>query len=310
MSICVGALSYFVYTGIPALAPTKPYVEHLIAFLQPTLIFAMLFITFCKVDPKDLRIRRWHGWLLAIQAGSFALLSLLLILFPDLPGEVLVEGTMLCMICPTATAAAVVTGKLGGNAADLTTYTILINLVTALIVPVFVPMIHPHAHFTFGVSFALILSKVFPLLFCPFLVALAVRYFLPSFHRLVLKCKDLAFYLWAVALAIAIAVTVKSIMHSHVAIGYQMGIATVSLICCILQFWAGKRIGAHYHDDISGGQSLGQKNTVFAIWMGYTFLTPVTSIAGGFYSVWHNIFNSYQLYRKRQKEEKEGAQHP
>lgn len=304
VSMCIGALAYFVYTGIPALAPTKPYMESLIAILQPALIFAMLFITFCKVDPKELRFSRWHGWLLAIQAGSFSLLSLLIVLFPGLPGEVLIEGAMLCMICPTATAAAVVTGKLGGNAAGLTTYTILINFVTALIVPIFVPMIHPHAGLTFGHSFALILGKVFPLLFCPFLAALAVRYFLPSFHRLVLKCKDLAFYLWAVALAIAIAVTVKSIMHSHVSAGYQIGIATVSLICCILQFRVGKRIGIRYHDAISSGQALGQKNTVFAIWMGYTFLTPVTSIAGGFYSVWHNIFNSYQLYRKRKEEEK------
>lgn len=305
ISMCAGALLYFVYTSIPALAPTKPYVESLIAFLQPALIFAMLFITFCKVDPKELRICRWHGWLLAIQAGSFALLSLLLILFPNIPGEVLVEGAMLCMICPTATAAAVITGKLGGNAANLTTYTILINLVTALIVPVFVPMIHPHAHLTFGVSFTLILSKVFPLLFCPFLLALAVRYLLPSFHRIVLKCKDLAFYLWTVALAIAIGVTVKSIVHSHVAVEYQIGIALISLLCCVLQFRVGKRIGKHYHDAISCGQALGQKNTVFAIWMGYTFLTPITSIAGGFYSVWHNVFNSYQLYCKRKEENKQ-----
>lgn len=307
ISMCVGALSYFIYTSIPALAPTRHCVEQLIGLLQPTLIFAMLFITFCKVEPKDLRPCRWHGWLLAIQAGSFALLSLLVNLFPDMPGEVLVEGAMLCMICPTATAAAVVTGKLGGNAAHLTTYTILINLVTALIVPVCVPLIHPHGHLTFGASAILILSKVFPLLFCPFLAALAVRYFLPPLHRLVLRCKDLAFYLWAVALAIAIAVTVKSIVHSQVSFGYQAGIAAVSLLCCIFQFLVGKRIGTRYGDTISSGQALGQKNTVFAIWMGYTFMTPITSIAGGFYSVWHNIFNSYQLYRKR-KEEHVGKQ--
>lgn len=308
ISMCIGALSYFVYTGIPALASTHRLVGQFIGVLQPALIFAMLFITFCKVDPKDLRPCRWHGWLLAIQAGSFALLALPAILFPDMPGEVLLEGAMLCMICPTATAAAVVTGKLGGSAARLTTYTILINLVTACIVPVFVPMLHPHGHLTFGASFILILSKVFPLLFCPFLAALAVRYFLPPVHRMVLRCKDLAFYLWAVALAIAIAVTVKSIVHSHVSVGYQAGIAAVSLICCILQFFIGKRIGSHYGDAISSGQALGQKNTVFAIWMGYTFMTPVTSIAGGFYSVWHNIFNSYQLYRKR-KEENNGLKH-
>ena len=51
------------------------------------------------------------------------------------------------------------------------------------------------------------------------------------------------------------------------------------------------------------GKPLGQKNTVFAIWMGYTFMTPVTSVAGGFYSVWHNIYNSYQLYQKRKETE-------
>ena len=30
---------------------------------------------------------------------------------------------MVCLICPTATAAAVITGKLGGSASSLTTYT-------------------------------------------------------------------------------------------------------------------------------------------------------------------------------------------
>ena len=62
-------------------------------------------------------------------------------------------------------------------------------------------------------------------------------------------------------------------------------------------------MGTHYGDRITVAQSLGQKNTVFAIWMGYTFLTPVTSIAGGFYSVWHNVYNSYQLARKAKQKQ-------
>lgn len=302
IAMLAGALSYFIYTGIPALEPTKPYVARIIDILQPLLIFAMLFITFCKVDPKALRPCRWHGWLLLIQTGSFALMAGLLRCFPGLPGGVLLEAAMLCMICPTATAAAVVTGKLGGNAANLTTYTILANLAAALAVPTCVPLVHPHPDFHFGISFSLILGKVFPLLFCPFVAALFVRYCLPGIHRLILRCKDLAFYLWAVALAIAIGVTVKSIVHSEVPVAYQLGIAAVSLACCAVQFWAGKHIGARYGDATSAGQALGQKNTVFAIWMGYTFMTPVTAVAGGFYSVWHNIYNSYQLYCKRQEE--------
>ena len=63
----------------------------------------------------------------------------------------------------------------------------------------------------------------------------------------------------------------------------------------------------HPDEDCTLYQSLGQKNTVFAIWMGYTFFTPVTAVAGGFYSVWHNIVNSWQLYRQRKREEAEEA---
>ena len=53
---------------------------------------------------------------------------------------------------------------------------------------------------------------------------------------------------------------------------------------------------------VSVTQSLGQKNTVFSIWMGYTFFTPITSITGGFYSIWQNLINSWQLEQKRKKE--------
>lgn len=101
------------------------------------------------------------------------------------------------------------------------------------------------------------------------------------------------------SLAIAIAVTVKAIVHSTVPVEYEIGIAVISLVCCLFQFAAGKHIGGAYGERTEGGQALGQKNTVFIIWMGYTFLSPVTAVAGGFYSVWHNIINSWQLYRKR-----------
>jgi BASS family bile acid:Na+ symporter len=149
----------------------------------------------------------------------------------------------------------------------------------------------------------IILRKIFPLLIFPFLTAWAVRVYLPNLHQKFIECRDLAFYLWAVALAIAIAVTVRSIVHSDVNPIYEVGIAVVSLICCIAQFTLGKKIGEHYNDRIGGGQSLGQKNTVFSIWLGATFLNPVTAMAGGFYSVWHNVVNSYQLYKKRKQNE-------
>ena len=264
----------------------------------------MLFLTFCKVDVSELKPCKWHWILLLIQSISFVLLAVLLYIFPDMPPRILVEGAMLCLICPTATAAAVVTGKLGGSAAHLTSYTILINLVTAFLVPLIVPVIHPQEGVGFVSSFLMILGKVFPLLLCPFILAVLLRYLSPKLHAFIGKYHALSFYLWAVALTLAIAVTVKSIVHSDVSVWYQVGLALVSCVACFLQFYVGKKVGRKYDDTISAGQALGQKNTVLAIWMGYTFFTPVTAVAAGFYSVWHNVFNSYQLYLKRKEEEK------
>lgn len=301
IAMILGVVLYFVYANLPLPVELRNFTAQTVAVLQPLLIFSMLFLTFCKVNVSELRPCRWHVSLLLIQSMSFLAMALLLYLFPDMEARVLVEGAMLCLICPTATAAAVVTGKLGGSAAHLTSYTILINLVTAMLVPLVVPVIHPQEGTTFISSFLLILGKVFPLLLCPFILAVVLRVLAPKVHSFFGKYHGVSFYLWAVALTLAIAVTVRSIVHSDVSIWYQTGLALVSLVSCILQFYLGKRVGASHNDTISAGQALGQKNTVLAIWMGYTFFTPITSVAMGFYSVWHNVYNSYQLYLQRKK---------
>lgn len=308
VSMITGVVAYLVYASIPWLDFTHAFAVKAADVVQPVLIFIMLFITFCKVDPHDLKFRAWHGWLLLFQTVLFILLALSLYLFPQMQGRVVVEGAMLCMICPTATAAAVVTSKLGGDAAGLTTYTILINLVASVFVPLIVPLAHPSPDLHFVSSMLLILGHVFPTLICPFLLAQIVRYLLPRFHQKVTQTRDLAFNLWSITLPIAIAITTHSIVRSRVSIGWLVGIALASLCCCIVQFWVGRRIGSHYGERITVAQSLGQKNTIFAIWMGYTFLTPVSSVAGGFYSVWHNAYNSWQLYRKEKEDKKKGIQ--
>lgn len=298
----VGVAMYYIYVSLPFLDHTHEAAKTLLAIVQPSLIFTMLLLTFCKIRPTDLHLCQWHAWGLLLQLGLFALCCLVLVKMPDTDHwKVVIEGGMLCLICPTATAAAVVTGKLGGNPATLTTYTILINLSVAIAVPLVVPILHPAGGHDFLHDFLLIISKVFPLLFCPFLLAMALRRWAPNLVRLLTSIPDLAFYLWSVALAMAIAVTVRSIVHTTCPVIYLGGIALSSLLACIIQFAFGRYIGRRYHDPISAAQSLGQKNTVFAIWLGYTFMNPVTSIAGGFYSIWHNVYNSYQLAHLQKK---------
>lgn len=307
IAMILGVSLYYIYINIPILESTRQFANTAVSIVQPTLIFLMLFLTFCRVELHDLRPCRWHVWLLLIQTLSFILLSLVAIFFcknSDL--RVLFEAAMLCMICPTATASAVVVRKLGGDVAHNTTYLILINLVTALVVPAFVPLVHPQQGIQFVTAFLLIVGKVFPLLLLPLVVAIIVRRLLPKLHGIIMNYPDLPFYMWSVALLLAMTMTAKTIHNTDIPLLSQIGIAVVSLISCIVQFYFGRRIGARYSDAITAGQTLGQKNTVLAIWMGYTFFTPITAIAGGFYSVWHNVVNSYQLYKKR-KEDADGV---
>ena len=295
-----GASAYLLYRELPLPEGTGNLVSAAVSFLQPTLIFAMLFVTFCKVKVKELKPLKWHLWLLAFQILPFIAISLSIAFIPHMPvsTRVLLEAAMMCLLCPTATAAAVITARLGGNAASLISYTMQINIAVALVAPLFLAMSHPVEGMSLGSSFMLILGKVFPLLLCPLLCAEFVRRFMPRFHALLVnKGRNLPFYLWLVALSLAIAMTTRAIVHSNLSLLVMMGIAAVSLVCCLLQFAVGRRIGARYGEVIAAGQSLGQKNTVFAIWFAYTFLTPVTAIAGGFYSLWHNLVNTWQLYK-------------
>ena len=340
IAMVTGASIYLLYHMMPEpVHKAGPFLAAGLSVLQPLLIFAMLFLTFCRIEPRDLKPHRWHWWLLLIQGGSFVALALLILALAEwFPGDnqakvILIESAMLCMICPTATAAAVVTRKLGGDVAGITTYVVLINLLAAVLVPLIVPMIQPVAGMSFWDAFRLILAKVFPLLITPCLAAWLVRYLLPKAHSWLLKFQDLPFYIWAVALTLAIAVTVKAIVHSTLSLKLLLMMSAVSLVCCALQFALGRFVGAHYRPHrsparhrrhqkyqnvdnaveasrmyeveamakearkVTAGQSLGQKNTVFAIWLAYTFMTPETAIIGGLYSVWHNLYNSWQLYR-------------
>ena len=326
IAMLTGASIYLIYYILPEpIHQAGPFLSSLLGVVQPLLIFCMLFMTFCTIEPKDLKLHRWHWWLLLIQGGMFVLLGLvailLLRLFPERSWNmvVLIESAMLCFICPTATAAAVVTRKLGGDVPGITTYIVLINILTALLVPIVIPLIQPESTLDFWTSFGMILAKVFPLLITPCLCAWLVRYLVPKLHRKLLSYPDLAFYLWSVALTLAIAVTTKSIVQSSMSIWLISGMSLVSLISCAFQFYVGRRIGEKYtprhrsmssNDEekgreirkITSGQSLGQKNTVFAIWLGYTFMTPETAIVGGLYSIWHNIYNSWQLREASKKQ--------
>lgn len=298
IAMLAGALAYFVYVSIPLLDHTHAIAIKTVSMVQPLLLFVMLLLTFCKVRPSDLHMSRWQVWLLVFQMFFFLTAAAAVIAIPHSNWRIVLESAMLCFICPTATAAAVVTRKLGGNAGTLMTYTIIINLAVAIAMPLIVPIIHPHHGTTFLAAFFTIISKVFPLLLGPFFLSILMRWLMPKVTEQLAQARDLPFYLWAFSLSLAITMSVRSIVHTNCPWTYQLAIAAVSLLACFMQFAFGRIVGRRYGEEITAGQACGQKNTVLVIWMGYTFMTPITSIAGGFYSVWHNLYNSWQLYKK------------
>jgi BASS family bile acid:Na+ symporter len=74
-------------------------------------------------------------------------------------------------------------------------------------------------------------------------------------------------------------------------------LALVALVLCIVQFKAGRFLGRYTGDVVATTQSVGQKNTIFAIWLSLNFLDPIASIAPTAYIVWQNLTNSWQMWK-------------
>ena len=217
---------------------------------------------------------------------------------PEGEVRILLECAMLCLICPTASAAGVITEKLGGSLAGTVSYLVLTNLAATFLIPTVIPMVRPSADLGFWNYVGKIALKVFPLLVLPGLVAWLIRYTTSRLQRILMRLSRYAFYVWGVGLTLAMLLATQALSASHLSVGALALIVVVSAGSCALQFAVGRRIGRGHTESLTAGQSLGQKNTGFLIWLGYNYLTPVTSVAGGLYAIWQNLFNSWELYHE------------
>ena len=320
-----------------------PVFRHL-TWMLPPLIFLMLFFTFCKINPLDLRMRTWHCVVLATQLIlGIGIYYGLLAIGSEVIGRlgdqvigandiaIISQGLMLCILMPTATAAPIIAGKLGGSIQNLTSFTLLSNIATAIIVPLFFPVVNPSAGIEFTTAFWMILKKISPLLLGPFFAAWLLRIGYNIYQRkkgsgkiftLSKKWATMPFYVWVMTLIVLMADLTYTLIHQEYSY-WTIGILCVgSIATCLLQFGLGRRIGlrfpattkgedyrdvlinpeaANYSMEqvsrITAGQAFGQKNTTLAIWMAQAYLVPVASIAPAAYIIWQNLFNSIQLSR-------------
>ena len=269
--------------------------QHTAGMLTPTFIFLMLFFTFCRVDARKIRFSGMHIWLLLFQiVGSVAVYWALSYFSP-----VVAQGGMICVLAPVAMAAVVIGGMLGANIETMAAYSLLCNVVIAFVAPI---LLH---HFGNGeCSMGQILQKVAPLLIAPFVAGQFCRFCLPKVSGWVSRHSQISFYVWLMSLVVIIGRTTCFILdYSEADRGIEIALAAVALVICVVQFTTGRALGRKYGDAAAGGQSLGQKNTVLAVWISQSFLDPIASIAPTAYIVWQNLVNSYQIYRQGKREE-------
>lgn len=276
-----------------------PHFFEKIGFIVPYMIACSLFITYSNLHIEDLHIKKIHRQLLAFQLalgiGSYYIL---------LPfNRIIAEGVMISSLGPIATAAVVVSGILGADIGIMTTYTLLCNIVIAVVCPVFFSFIGCHGSTSILQAMGIVSLKVFPIIILPLLLALACKKCFPGLTRLLLKHQYTSFYLWAISLTVAVGKSISYIYAQNNSVhGLIALMALAALILCIIQFGVGRYIGKQNGDVVAGGQAVGQKNTILCIWMAQTFLEPLSSIVPAMYILWQNLFNSYQIWQKNKKD--------
>ncbi|MBP5759444.1 MAG: transporter [Bacteroidales bacterium] len=262
----------------------------------PYLIFTILLLNFVATDIKKMRFTVFDAILMAVQVSlSLGIYLILHLLGVD---EIVSQGVLVGVLCPVAASVVVISCMLGANRETVTAYTIFDNLLVALLAPVIFSFVGEHQDMPFGESFLLIIRRVAPIIALPFFVAWLLQTLLPKANAFLVRYRGLSFYLWAVALFITLGQTIDFIMlKGEENLTSIIVLGVVSVLFCVVQFGVGKLIGRHYGDTIAGGQLLGQKNSALGIWMANTYLNPLSAVFPALYSIWQNLFNSWQLWR-------------
>lgn len=278
---------------------------HYLSPFSPYLIALMLFFTYCRLELREIRITSFSWYMLLIQIG--VPIALFFIIRPF--NEIIAQTAFICIFAPTATAAPVITGMLGGSISKLVTFSLISNCAVALLAPVCFTFIEAHGH-SADLSFmhitGLISIKIIPIILGPLVLALILKWISPKAHKAIAEHQTVSFYIWAVSLFIvvgnAVSYVIAHLRENGDDATMMTVLALISLVTCCFQFLAGRRIGKLCGDKIAGAQGLGQKNTVLAIWMALTFMNPVSSIGPAAYVAWQNTINSLQIWFKTKKQ--------
>ena len=279
LAIVIGALGHSLFARFTPLAPW--------------LLMGMLLLTFSNMSPKDLRFHPLHLVMLVVQlAGSVIVYWLI-----ESWNPVIAQCASLCLLAPTGTAAATITGMLCGSVGFIAAYIFISSFSIVFAAPLIIPMIAPNdVDIPFWASAFSVFSHVAPIMLTPLAIAWGMQRFAPKLNAKVIRFSFFSYYLWAIMILILIGSTFEMLLApGEKEYGMEIAVAVTGIFICAIQFAAGKSLGGLYHRRISTGQALAQKNLFLSTWLAFQYLDPLVVVCLAAYSVFQNIFNAFQI---------------
>jgi BASS family bile acid:Na+ symporter len=267
---------------------------HGLVFLVPYLVATMLFFSFLDLSIGRHSFERgvW-GILAANLTIAFAGYGLLLPWSRDLALVAFFAG-----ISPTAIAAPAIIALLHGRVEYVVASVLVTNLAMAALLPPVLPLVAGAGTPVSVREVALVIGQIVLLpMFAARIAGMLPRTVL-SFVR---KGKPLTFYALPPSIFLTTSKAVFFISREATVPPMTLvAIALVSLAVCAASFSTGAFIGGSRRRR-EASQALGQKNNSFTIWLALTFVSPLAALGPTFYVVYHNVYNSLQLYAFERK---------
>ncbi|TVR46925.1 MAG: hypothetical protein EA425_16555 [Puniceicoccaceae bacterium] len=263
-----------------------------LAFLVKPLVMFMLWTTFLKVPPRALRPHPVQFRLLIaspiLAAAAFLLLKPL--------GEAWVVPAVLIALTPTAIAAPVLVGFLGGNPGFATGMVVLGNLLLPLLFPPAMALLTGAWQWDF---LGPVFLSVVLLVFVPLVAAWLPMLIAPRLATRLASLGRLNFAVWLTVLFLVGGTATRHLQGlEESARGFLLAPLLVGGVLCLVQFGLGRFLGRPGLE-LEAGQCLGQKNTMVTLSLVLLHLPPIAAVGPVGYILWHNLFNATQLWRRR-----------
>jgi len=267
---------------------------HEYSFLIKYLLMTMLFFSFLKMDVKIEHFTKSHIYIFLINV--FVPLVAYFLIKPF--NIELSQVAFITAIAPTAIASPVIINLLKGKS-EFTVISILItNFGVALILPFLLPALLNNSNAISTIDVLIPVANVFLL---PYFLALFLKKLTPKITPRLAELNKFMFYVLIININLG---TSKASNYIQQEMSFSdpviYTIAIVSLLFCVLYFNLG-RISSPKEYEIEGGQSLGQKNNGFTIWIALTFISPLAVLGPVFYILFQNIYISWQLHNQARK---------